>query len=154
VNQQQSVAELSRLIISQIAPRELPIFGPVSRAWFANPKSTRLRANGDEALGFGLADAVPLLTPFVLAVVTKVASDLVDSLSSALVDTAKGAISEQVAHIFRRDSTLPALSQAQLSEIRKTALTVAQAAGVPNQQSSLVADAIIGHLAGTSQATS
>jgi hypothetical protein len=151
---QQPIAELSRVIISQVAPRELPVFGPVSRAWFANPQPTRLRTGGDEALGYGLTDAVPVLTPFVLAAVTQVASYLFDRLGTALIDTAKDAISDRVARIFRRDSAVPALSQAQLSEIRKTVMTVAQAAGVPVQQSSLVADALIGHLVGTSPATS
>ena len=59
---QQPVAELARAIITQIAPRELPVFGPVSRAWFADPKPTRLRTGGDKALGYGLTDTIPLIT--------------------------------------------------------------------------------------------
>jgi hypothetical protein len=150
---QQPIAELARAIITQIAPRELPLFGPVSRAWFADPKPTRLRAGGDKALGYGLTDTIPLITPFVLVAVTQVASYLSDVLSRALADTAKDAISERVARLFRRDSASPtSLSQAQLSDIRKTVMEVAHAAGVSDQQSSLVADALVGHLAGTSPA--
>ena len=62
VMNQQPVAELARAIITQIAPRELPVFGPVSRAWFADPKPTRLRTGGDKALGYGLTDTIPLIT--------------------------------------------------------------------------------------------
>lgn len=151
---EQPVAELARAIVSQVAPHELPLFGPVSRAWFADPKPTRLRTSGDKALAYGLMEAIPVLTPFVLAAVSQVANYLLASLSNAAVDTAKDAISERVARLFRRDSAPLPLSQEQLSDIRKTVMRVAQAAGVPDQQSTLVTDALIGHLTGASSAAS
>ena len=72
MDEEQAVTTLGRAVVSGIAAQELPLFDPISRAWFADPRRVRSGGSSDEALGFGVAEALPFVTPVVLAVASKV----------------------------------------------------------------------------------
>jgi hypothetical protein len=143
----QPATELARAILAQVAPGELPLFGPISRAYAADPGRARMRRGGDETLGFGLAEAAPLLTPVVLAVAEQVVRYLADDLSKSLTHTAGDFIAQRIARLFRHEAGTQPLTPAQLSHVRTIAVEVARDADVPEAQSSLLADALIGQLA-------
>lgn len=54
-------------------PQELPLFRPMSAAYFKNPdKVLKSQSGKDEMLGFGVAEAVIMLTPSILAIMSQV----------------------------------------------------------------------------------
>jgi hypothetical protein len=142
----QPVTELARAVVAQVAPGELPLFGAMSRAYAADPSRARPRRGGDEALGFGLAEAASLLTPAALAAAGQVARYLADDLGKALANTAGEAIGKRIARLFRREPGAPSLTQAQISRVRAIALEVARAENLTEPRASLLADALVGHL--------
>jgi len=71
--QDQLVSELARNLVANTAPQELPLFRPVSEAYFKDPDGTLKGQPGkDETLGFGVGEAATFITPIVLAVMTDV----------------------------------------------------------------------------------
>lgn len=71
--EQQLIADVSRDVVAQLAPHEMPVFRPVSQAFFQSPERALAQAgDGDQMLGFGAGEVVQLLTPVVLAVATEV----------------------------------------------------------------------------------
>src|SRR5256885_10697632 len=91
--QRDLIAEMSRDIVADVAPDELPLFRMNSTAYFKNPKKAlESREGQDEALGFGIEAMVPLLTPVIIAVVTEVISNLDRQPSSHVRAVADGLI--------------------------------------------------------------
>src|SRR5438552_17448460 len=89
--QRDLIAEMSRDIVADVAPDELPLFRMNSTAYFKNPKKARESREGqDDTLGFAIEAMVPLLTPVIIAVVTEVISHLEQSLSSHMASAAAG----------------------------------------------------------------
>ena len=100
---QQLEAELGRVLVAELAPGELPLFGAMSRAFFADPKRTRpTRSGGDDVLGFGAAEAAGLLTPVVLSAACQVALYLTEELWKAVTKKAADIVAEEVKRLFRR----------------------------------------------------
>lgn len=146
------VADVSRQIVAEVAPDELPLFSVNSQAYFKNPKKALESSEGaDDALGFGVELLVPLLTPIVLSVVTEVVNHLTQSLSQQLAGKAE----QLVGALFKRPGATahPApvlqLSPAQLSEVRSIAFTKARQLKLPEAEAALLADSVIGSLAVT-----
>jgi hypothetical protein len=143
---QQLEAEFGRLLVAQLAPEELPLFGAMSRAFFANPKQARsTKGGGDEILGFGLSEAAGLLTPAVLAVACRVALYLTEEVGKAFAKTGVDFVVEEVKRLFRREPTAAQLNDAQLAEIRAIVLDLAPKFKLSNAKAALLADALVGH---------
>ena len=66
--QQQAIAELAREVVAEVAPREVPLFRPLSQAYFKDPQKTLKGGGGaDKMLGFGgMSAAGTLMTPIIL----------------------------------------------------------------------------------------
>jgi hypothetical protein len=145
------IAEMSRDVVAEVAPDELPLFGMNSTAYFKNPKKAlESREGQDDTLGFGIELVVPLLTPIVLAVVTDVINHLEQTLSSHLASGAEGAISGRLRSVFKRPdggAAAPAqLSPAQLAEVRDIAFRKARQLKLPETQAAMLADSVVGGL--------
>ncbi len=151
------VCELSRLVLADLAPQELPLFHATSAAHFDDPERFRRRSNKDEMLGFGLD--VALLTPAVLGVVTSVVRFLVDEVAESAKEEASASVIQFVRRAFRRhkaaaeaapaapeDAQPLPLSTDQVREARQLALERALQMGVPEGTASLLADSIAGSL--------
>jgi hypothetical protein len=146
-------AELGRVLVARLAPGELPLFGAISGAFFADPKRARpTRSGGDEVLGFGVAEAAGLLTPVVLAASCHVALYLTEEVGKAFAKTGADFIVEQIKRLFRREPTPARLDVAQLAQIRAIALDTARQFKLSNDRAALLADALVGHFTLTSSA--
>src|SRR5207244_3661269 len=146
-------AEFARVLVVQLAPAELSLFGPISRAFFADPKrATAARSGGDEILGFGLAETAGLLTPAVLAVACHLALYLTEEVGKAFAKAGADFVIEEVKRLFRRDPAAVKLDDAQLAQIRTMALDIARQFKLSNAKASLLADALVGHLSSRSSA--
>jgi hypothetical protein len=145
---QQSAAELGRALVATLAPGELPLFGAISRAILADPNRAKSRrGRGDEILGFGLGEAAALLSPAVLTAASLAVTYLTDEMGKTLTKIAADYVAEEVRRLVRREQTAVRLDDAQLGQVRAIALDVARRFKLPKAQASLLADALVGHLA-------
>jgi hypothetical protein len=80
MNHEQMVTDLSRALVEQIAPEELPLFGATRAASLKNPRrALRGQLSKDEMLGFGGSDDAVFVTPIILAAATAVAEIATES---------------------------------------------------------------------------
>jgi hypothetical protein len=150
----QTVAEIARDVLIQLAPQEKALFRPISESYFRNPEKTLAENKAkDEMLGFGAAEAVTLLTPVILAVSVDVIKFLVAEAQKALQSESSSLINETVKAWFGKfrqtdeKKTPPPLTADQLEQVRKIAIKKAQQLKLSEKNTKLLADAIVGSLA-------
>jgi hypothetical protein len=81
------ISDIGRDVLAVIAPQELPLFPPISRAYFADPAGAlKKRRSKDSALGFGADSMAILLTPVVLHILSEVFDVLAEAAKKALAD--------------------------------------------------------------------
>lgn len=155
------VIEISRDLITQLAPEELPLFRATSQAFQQDAKCVLASQDGrEEMLGFGLGDAVALLTPAVLAVVSGVVTFLLAEVAKATNAASASLIQETVRRLFKstrspaQTSTTPlsTLTTEQLAQVRSIALKQARQMKLSETRAKVLADAIVGKLAITTGA--
>ena len=94
---------MSRDIVTQTEPGELPLFQSISKQYFKRPAETPKNQSGkDEMLGFGIGETVPLLTPAVLVVMTQVVTFLTAVVKQSITEASASIISEQVKKMFKK----------------------------------------------------
>lgn len=152
----QLVLDLSRDIVSEVAPEELPLFRPIGEAYLQNPhEAPPDHKSGDEMLGFGVAESAALLTPVILPIMGSVVKYLAGEVTTSLKDHSSEAISDTIKNLFRRfrptgakpDAMPPPLSREQLQQVHRLASEKARKFDLPEEQAQLLADAITGSLA-------
>jgi hypothetical protein len=152
------IVDVSRALLERLAPEELPLLRPHAEEFFRDPtRPPRLRRGGDQLLGFGPGEALNALTPVLLPVVYGALTVLKDAIKDSLRKQTSGALDG----VFRRlllplsgtSSGLASepplkLSAVQLAAIRRVAEQKALELGLPEARARLLADAIVGSLAG------
>ena len=152
------VAELARSAISRAAPEELPLFRATSDAYFENPDAVAAKGSGDDMLGFGVGDALVLLTPVALAVSRDVLNFVLEQLRSQAREHGKEAIDRLVSRLLDRDekeaaqspaaeAEPPELTDEQLEEVRALAIEKARQLKLAPDKAELLADSLVGSLA-------
>ncbi|GEM_PF-821818 len=160
----QLIAELSRRVVTDVAPAEKRAFNAISKAYFKNPEKTLKGEGGDdELMGFGLAEISLLLTPIILEVVKEVLKDLLkdsvkDSIKKSSLTVLEkiqtffkglfGANPSQPAQLQYVQLLLPfseenPLSQEKLRQVHQRARESAIRLGVDANQATLIADSVI-----------
>jgi len=100
------VAVLSRDVVAKCAPQEVPLFGPLSKAYFANPERVGKGGVGkDEALGFGVAESVAFVTPIALSVMSTVLKYVGEHVLQTVKEESSGLASDAVRKLFKRFRT-------------------------------------------------
>ena len=160
-DEQDLVAALARDAVASTAPEELPLFRRTSEAYFEDPERVLSSPDSkDEALGFGVEQAVILVTPAALAVARSVVQYLSTEVGGALKEEVGPRIKDLVEGLFRRDDAAPdadgatkakkpepvPLTKEQLDEVYRVANTVARRL-LPADRASTLADAVVGRLA-------
>jgi len=150
-DQKQLIADVARDIVMQTAPEELPLFRATSAAYFKNPgKVLTGQASKDEMLGFGAGEAVVMLTPYVLVVVTEVVRFVIAQVQQTVAAESADLISDIVKKLFKKvrpeENNLLPLTPAQLAQVRKVAYESACRLNLSDNQASLLADAIKGSM--------
>lgn len=152
------VAQLSRDVVKDLAPNELPLFGAVSRAYAKNPEQAeKVIKSKDEVLGFGLEVGL-LLTPAVIAVAEAVVRFLGAELLKLGEQAAGTAVDTTVHNVLSHTSeakqtekaragATASLTSAQLAEVRKVAINRAISLHLPRDQAERLADAMVARLA-------
>jgi hypothetical protein len=149
------ISELARDLVASTAPQELPLFQPLSKAYFRDPKKTlEGQKPKDEALGFGIAEAATFVTPVALAVLKDVFSYLVAHVSESVKKEGAALEDEGVKRLFKKFHTGQAqpvkapggLSAEQMAHVRRLAYERACQLKLPVEQANLLADSLVGGL--------
>ena len=153
-DQNQLIADWARVIVTQTAPEEIPLFRVKSVEYFKNPdKLLKGQESKDDMLGFGAGEAVILVTPYVLTIATQVIKFVTEELSKALATQSADAIGDIVKRIFQRpgkkqDDTISIpLTHEQLAQIYHVAYQTALGLHLPDEKAKLLAHATVGSLA-------
>lgn len=151
----QLIAELARDLISQTAPQELPLFRANSEAFFTNPEKLFAGQKGrDEVLGFGVGDAVVMLTPAVLAITSEIVKFLNEEFKKSAKEEGTVLVGETVKKMFKKfrpeekkENSPAPLTPEQLNQVRELALKKARHLKLSDARCKLLADALVGSLA-------
>jgi hypothetical protein len=148
---QQLISDVTRTLVQQVAPQELPLLPSTATAYFRNPKRMlRGRLARDEMLGFGEGDAVSFLTPILLIAATNV----VEFVAGGDGETRQGGISGWMRSMFKQPKThepasQPALSAERMAQARVIAVTTLREHNFPEAQVETVADSLVRQLMAT-----
>ena len=150
-DQNQLIADVARDIVRQTSPEELPLFRATGAAYFKNPdKVLKEQKSKDELLGFGAGEAVALLTPYALVVVTEVVRFVTEQVQKSVAAESADLIGDIVKKLFKRvrpeeNNVLP-LTLAQLAQVREVTYESARRLNLSDDRASLLADAIKGSM--------
>lgn len=150
-DQNQLIADVARDIIIHTAPEELPLFRATSAAYFNNAdKLLKGQKDKDELLGFGAGEAVSLLTPYALIVVSEVIRFVTMQVQQSFATASADIISDIVKKLFRKvqpeENNLQPLTSGQLAQIGKVAYESARRLNLSDDQATLLANAIKGSM--------
>jgi hypothetical protein len=153
-NDNQLVAEVARELLADVAPQEKALFRSISESYFKNPEETLSAQQGkDELLGFGAAEAVSLVTPALLALLSEVVKFLLGEAQKAMQNEGTSLVNDTVKSWFGKlrpkeeKKAPPPLTAEQLEQVRKIALKKAQQLKLSEKNTKMLADAIVGSLA-------
>ncbi|WNG47125.1 hypothetical protein F0U60_25615 [Archangium minus] len=139
-----------------MAPGELPRFEATSAAYFEDPdKVLRKASPQDEILDFGVGETLIQMTPAILAVVTQVVTFLAGEVKKQLKTESAGFVGEFVKGMFKKFKERmdkpkpkgPPLTPELLTRVRETTLQNASKLQLPQEQATMLADAVVGSLA-------
>jgi hypothetical protein len=150
----QLVTHLSRDIVTQMAPEELPLYPVISEAYVKDPEKTlRGQISKDEDLGFGVAEAAVLLTPVVLEVMKSVVMFLWAEVAKGVKQESTRLIGDSIKSMFKKyvpadthQGQVPGLTSEQLAQVRLLALEKARQLSLTEDQALLLSDSIVGSL--------
>lgn len=144
------IRDLSRNVLMQFAPNELPLFAAASAAWFADPDAAmRASKNRDAALGFGAESFSILFTPLVLQVVSEI-MPILGGIALKAAETAIGEeVSARVRKMFRGEEpeAVSILSPEQLGEVHRHVIAAGSRLRLDRARAAHLADAVVAQLA-------
>jgi hypothetical protein len=132
------VVDTAREVVADLAPDELALFEPVSRAYLRDPKKVLSdRERPGAVLGSGLDVVIALLSPVALGVATAVYEHLLDKTGEKIVEGG-GRLFKRL----RRPRDAPRITPDQLDELRALAIERAKELGVADDLAEKVGDAL------------
>ncbi|MDX2646228.1 hypothetical protein PV341_22215 [Streptomyces sp. PA03-1a] len=157
--QREHILAISERAIGVLAPQELPQLNAYGQAFFTDRSRTLRLSRPDtatEAVGFGLAELVEVVTPLVLAAVADAvlppAQNFLCAWGRRIWNRLRGTTqgperleTESTADRNGRDP-LASLTADQLIRVRQTALAVSGRMGWDDNVSTLFADSLLGAL--------
>jgi hypothetical protein len=154
-NQVPLISDISRGLVEEIAPQELPLFRITSKVYFEEPEKVfEDRKHHDNVLAIGLGDTITFLTPVVLAITTQVIKFLAEKAQKSIQEQSEEIIAKFVKSMFKRISPKEEekevslkLSREELIELRKLMLETAKQLRLPEDRTDLLVNAMVGRLA-------
>jgi hypothetical protein len=143
---QELVADLARDLVGAIAPEELPLFGPMSKAWFADPARVQNK-QGDDVLAFGVAETAALLSPVLLAAATQALNYAGKELGRNVTRASLAWLREQLRHLFQGENSAVSLNAQQIAKLRSITLETARRYRIPKEKAKQIADAVTARFA-------
>lgn len=151
----QLVGDLSRDLLSEVAPQELPLFRAASQVYFKDPDLiAATKGTADDMLGFGAGEAISLFTPYLLSATGEVVKFLIEEVKKAVSEECSGMIGETVKSLFKKyrnpdekKNKIPPLSADQLAQVQSIVAKEARRLRLSDKNTKLLANAITGSLA-------
>src|SRR3712207_5582826 len=147
--QHQTVADVARTLIEEIAPQEMPLFQATSAAYFKNPRRARGgQSSRDEMLGFGTGEDATFLTPIILSAAMKV----VEFAMGPTQEVSKKGLSGLLGGFMKKrqqqddPQTLQPLTPEQAARARELAIATLRQHNFPEDKLDSVADSLIAKL--------
>ncbi|WP_436496293.1 hypothetical protein [Actinokineospora sp. HUAS TT18] len=140
-----TVRDLARELVETLAPEELPTFDAVAEPYLTDPRRAERRLRDhDDPMGFGLGDALAMMTP----VIALVSGSVVTALSDTLSDSLRSQGAKLLRKVTKKKELPPAAewSAEQLAEVREIALKRALDLGMKPGKAEALADAVVGAL--------
>ena len=141
------VGSLSRELVSDLAPEELPLY-PSMLSQFQGAKRSRRGkdSSDDQLLGFGGAEALTMLTPVILTFASSFWQALVAETAES---SAHGVLAYVRSHLpGHHEAAAPPLTREQLELVRTVAERQGRRLHLPEAQVGLLTDAMVGALTG------
>lgn len=143
----QLITEVTKGVVGQAAPEELELFDEMTEQYFQDPTPPKQSdSQGDDALAFGLEQAMVAVTPAVMAMVSAALSHLLKDVIDAAKEESAALIKQKIKALFNRNTPAP-LSEKQLEQIKTRAADEGVKFGLSADQAKNMADALVGQLA-------
>ncbi len=144
----QLVVDLSKQMVTQVAPEELDLFDELIEEYFDNPTPPDLSESDDEdALGFGLNELAMAITPAAAAAASSAVGYILSEVLKSAQEEGAAILAKKVRKLLNPEDKAEALTTEQLRQVRRLALTQAKIFGMESGQARSMADALIGSLA-------
>lgn len=144
--QRSTIRQVVHDVVADAAPEELPVLAGLGRLDDdeALRRLTR-RRRPREPLGFGLDEVATLTTAITWVAVQESVKRIVDPAA----DSVSRQVGARLRRLFRRPSlppTVPTLTRAQLAEIHRRVLELAEQNGLDADRASVLADRVVARL--------
>jgi hypothetical protein len=135
------VVRTARNVVADLAPDELALFEPVSRAYLRDPRKVLAdRARPGAVLGSGIDTVITVLSPVALAVAASVGQHLVDKAGGAAV-SGGGRLLKRLRR--KKDQGVrPEITREQLDELRGVAVERAKKLGLTDEEAERIGNAM------------
>jgi hypothetical protein len=143
---QELVADLARDLVGAIAPGELPLFGAMSKAWFADRARVQTK-QGDDILAFGAAETAALLSPVLLAAATQALNYAGQELGRNVASASLTWLRAQLRHLFHGEHSGVSLDAQQIAKLRAITLETARRYRIPKEKAEQIANAVMARFA-------
>jgi hypothetical protein len=143
---QQMIAELSKEMITHVAPEELDIFDDLLQGYFENPQPPdRTVKASDDPLGFGLGEVMNAMTPIAAAVATAALNFLLQAVLKAAQDETVAQVRRRLKPLFEHKAQAEKLSLTpeQLRQLRDTTRASAEQYGLTAKQAAQLTNALL-----------
>lgn len=142
------IAELSKEIVSQIAPEELELFDELMQEYFDNPVPPDLTVDdSDDALGFGLSEVMVAITPAAAAVTIAALGFIVSTVQQFAKDQSAELPARGLRQFFvdRKQAAIAEspLTPAQLEELRRITQITAIQYGMDDERAEAMTNAVL-----------
>jgi hypothetical protein len=144
----QLITDLSKQMVTQVAPEELDLFDELIEEYFDDPSPPDLsESDDDDALGFGLNEVVVAITPAAAAAASSAVGYILTEVLKSAQEESAAVLAKKVRKLFDPKDKTGALTTEQLRQIRRLALSQAKVFGMEAGQARSMADALVGSLA-------
>lgn len=146
--ERQLITDLSKQMVTQVAPEELDLFDELIEEYFDDPSPPDLsESDDDDALGFGLSGVVVAVTPAAAAAASSVLGYILSEVLKSAQEESAAVLANKVRKLFNPKDKAEALTTEQLRQVRRLALSQAKIFGMEAGQARSMADALVGSLA-------
>lgn len=149
---QKFIQEVSREIVTQLAPEEIDLFEELVMEYFQNPSPPdSSNHQKDNPLGFGLEETLIALTPAATAA-TEIAinyllAEILKITQAENIEVIKGKLKTLFNGDRKVEDNIPPLTKEQLENIKRLARKQAIKYGIKPEKAEKIANALIGSLA-------
>lgn len=141
------IEEVSKRLITQLAPEELELFDELSEAYFIDPRPPQPIEWAEQGLGFGLSEPFAAATPATLAIVSTTLSYMLTDVYRNIQEENPLLFKQKIRQLFNPEHKTERLTPAQLQQLQSLAVKQAELFGLDTDKAEQMARTLIESLA-------